>query len=34
MVRPIDIDPARPHAFLSYMHFDDKLLKNGMGALR
>ena len=34
MAGPVDIDPAKPHAFLSYRRFDDKVLNGGISALR
>ena len=34
MAGPLDIDPAKPHAFLSYTRFDDKVLNGGISALR
>ena len=34
MAGPLDIDPAKPHAFLSYTRFDDKFLNGGISALR
>ncbi len=34
MAGPVDIDPAKPHAFLSYTRFDDNFLNGGISALR
>jgi len=34
MAGPVDIDPAKPHAFLSYTRFDDKALNGDISALR
>ena len=34
MAGPVEIDPAKPHAFLSYTRFDDDYLDGGISALR